>query len=213
MKRISLTGLCLLLLLSCPALAKDIYVTDSLKTSLRVSPGYNSKIIRMVRAGEKVNVVEVKQEWSKVRLADGTEGFMMNQALTEEMPKDSQLASLQKKFDMLSERHEALKLEFEAAEQSNKSLKGSLAASGRTGPELDKEYKVMKENSDRYLQIKDEYERMKEDLDVKTQETERLNEVVTQKHITWFLSGAGVLLFGIFLGYSMKKKRRHSFLD
>lgn len=213
MNRISLAGICLLLLLSCPALAKDIYVTDSLKTSLRISPGYNSKIIKMVRAGEKVNVIGVQEAWSKVQLADGTQGFMMNQALTEEPPKVFQLKILQTKFDSLAEKYEALKLEHDVTEQANTTLKGSLAATGKGGADLDKEYMKLKNNSSKYLKIKDEYENMKATLDQKTQETERLNEVVSQKHITWFLSGAGVLLFGIILGYSLKKKRRHSFLD
>lgn len=213
MNRIFLTGICLLLLLSCPALAKDIYVTDSLKTSLRISPGYNSKIITMVRAGERVNIIEAKDGWSKVKLADGTQGYMMNQALSEEPPKDSQLKVLQKKYDSLVEQYEALKLEYGATQQANMALKGSLAATGKSGADLDKEFMKIKNNSSRYLKIKDEYEKMKSDLEEKNQETERLNDVVKQKHITWFMSGAGVLLFGIFLGYSLKKKRRHSFLD
>lgn len=213
MKRIFLTGICLLLLLPCSALAKDIYVSDSLKTSLRISPGYNSKIITMVRAGERVNILEVKKEWSKVQLVDGTQGYMMNQALSEEPPKDFQLKELQKKYDNLLQSYEALKLEHAAMQQSNMTLKGSLAATGKSGADLDKEYMKIKNNSSRYLKIKDEYEKMKSDLEEKNQETERLNDVVRQKHITWFMSGAGVLLFGIFLGYSLKKKRRHSFLD
>jgi SH3 domain protein len=212
MKRIFLTGICLLLL-SCPALAKDIYVTDSLKTSLRISPGYNSKIITMVRAGERVNIIEAKDAWTKVQLADGTQGFMMNQALTEEPPKAFQLKVLQKKYDSLVENYEVLKLEHAAMQQSNMTLKGSLAATGKSGADLDKEYTKIKNNSSMYLKIKDEYEKMKSILDQKNQETERLNDVVRQKHITWFMCGAGVLLFGIFLGYSLKKKRRHSFLD
>ncbi|MFA6009581.1 MAG: TIGR04211 family SH3 domain-containing protein [Desulfobacteraceae bacterium] len=213
MKRIFLTGICLLLLLSCPALAKDIYVTDSLKTSLRISPGYNSKIIRMVPASERVNIIEVQKAWTKVQLADGTQGFVMNQALTDEIPNNFKLKVLQKKYDSLVEKYEVLKLEHDATEQANMTLKGSLAATGKGGADLDKEYMKMKNNSSNYIKIKDEYEKMKSILDLKNQETERLNDVVKQKHITWFMCGAGVLLFGIFLGYSLKKKRRHSFLD
>ncbi len=212
MKRTFLTGFCLLLL-SFPALAKELYVSDTLKTSLRIAPGFNSKVVRMVRAGEKITVIEVQKEWSRVQLADGTQGFMMNQALSEESPKGPQLKELQLKFDGLSEKFTAMKTDYDAVKQENEALKGSLAATGKSGPELDSEYRKLKTNSSRYLKIKDEYEKMQEILDQKNKELERLNDVVTQKHITWFLSGAGVLLVGIFLGYSMKKKRRHSFLD
>lgn len=212
MKRFFLTGI-ILLMLSCPAPAKETYVSDALKTSLRIAPGSDKKVIRMVKAGEKVTVVETLEFWSKVVLSDGTQGYMMNQALSDEPSKASQIKELQNKFDTLNESYTTLQSQFEKMEKENKSLRAAVATTGKGGPEIEKEYRELKNNASYYLKIKDEYAKLKSELDVKTQEADRLNDVVSEKHIYWFLSGAGVLLFGIFLGYSLKKKRRHSFLD
>ncbi len=212
MKRFFLQGI-VILLLSCPALAKELYVSDTLKTSLRIAPGFNSKVVRMVQSGSKITVLEIQDDWSRVRLPDGTEGFMMTQALSEDPPKNAQLKSLQIKFQELSKQFEAMKADYDATKKMNESLKTSLAASGKGGPELERQYNRLKSNSDSYLKIKDEYAGMQEVLSQKDQELDRLNGVVAQKHIYWFLGGAGVLLVGILLGYTLKKKRRHSFLD
>ena len=212
MKRFFLSGI-VILLLSCPALSKELYVSDTLKTSLRIAPGFNSKVLRMVQSGSKITVLETQAEWSRVKLADGAEGFMMTQALSEEPPKNAQLKSLQIKHQELLKQFEAMKLDYDATKKMNESLKTSLAATGKGGPELEREYGRLKGNSDRYLKIKDEYAKMQEIIEQKDQELDRLNDVVAQKHIYWFLGGAGVLLMGILLGYSLKKKRRHSFLD
>jgi SH3 domain protein len=39
-----------------------------------------------------------------------------------------------------------------------------------------------------------------------------LTDALKSKHIKWFLSGAGVLIFGMLLGFSSKREKRRSSL-
>ena len=212
MKRFFLTGIGILLL-SCPVFAKDMYITDSLKATFRTGPGNDHKIIKMVNSGEKLSVIQQDETWSKVQLEDGTQGWVLNQWITEAMPKAIQLAILQKKHQSLLARYTTLKQGSDAIEQENKSLKETLSITSKNESEISTSYQELKSNSAHYLKLKDEYAKMKESLDQKTLEADMLNEKMKQKHITWFLSGAGVLLLGLFLGYSSKKKKRNSLLD
>ena len=68
-------------------------------------------------------------------------------------------------------------------------------------------------SSENHLQLKAEYQAIKEQLEKVSNEADHLNDELTQKYIFWFLIGAGVLLLGIMMGFSFNKRKRHSLLD
>lgn len=212
MKRFFLTGIGLFLL-SVPVLAQDVYVTDSLKATFRSGPGNDHKILRMVSSGERMTVIEAQDAWTKVQLANGTEGWMLNQWLTEDVPKGIQLEALQKKYESLLAKHSTLKQSCDAMEEENKTLKSSLAISNKKERDIRSDYEELKAGSTQYLELKAEYTKVKTSLDEKNRECDTLNDQLTQKQIFWTLTGAGILLTGIIIGFSSKRKRRHSLLD
>ncbi|MBU1168288.1 MAG: TIGR04211 family SH3 domain-containing protein [Proteobacteria bacterium] len=212
MKRFFLIGIGLILL-AYPVMAQDIYVTDSLKATFRTGPGNDHKILRMISSGERMTVLEAQENWTKVQLPSGTEGWMLNQWLTEDVPKGIQLEALQKKYESLLSKHSALKQEFELMETENKSLKVNLAISNKKERDIRNEYDELKAGSGQYLELKADYTKIKTSFEEKTRECDKLNDQLTQKQIFWTLTGAGILLTGIIIGFSSKRKRRHSLLD
>lgn len=212
MKRLFLTGIGVFLL-SFSAYAKDVYVTDILTATFRTGPGNDHKILRMVRSGEKLEVIEEQESWSMVRLPNGTEGWMLNQWLTTDIPKAIQLDTLNKKFETLSSKYSSLKESFEAMEEENKALKSNLAISNKKERDIREDYDSLKTGSAQYLKLKEDYTDVKNRLEEKIRECDALNDQLTQKHIIWTLTGAGILLTGIIIGFSSKRKRRHSLLD
>lgn len=212
MKRFALAVICFILL-PFPVSAQYVYVTDSLKATFRTGPGNDHKILRMVSSGEKLTVLETLDAWTRVQLPNGTEGWMLNQWLTEDVPKGIQLEALQKKYESLLARHSELKQEFTILEAENKSLKSDLNACNQKESQIRGDYDELKAGSAQYLELKDNYTKTKTSLEAKILECDTLNDQLTQKWIFWTITGAGILLIGIIMGSSSKRKRRHSLLD
>jgi SH3 domain protein len=212
MKRFFLTAFGLFFL-TFPALAQDVYVTDILSATFRTGPGNDHKILRMLRSGERLTVIEAQEAWTKVKTAGGLEGWMLNQWLTEDIPKAIQLDALNKKYEDLLARYSTLKQNCDAMEEENKTLKANLAISNKKERDIRKEFEDLKAGSAQYLALKEQYTKTRASLDEKTLECDALNDQLTQKQIFWTLAGAGILLTGIIIGFSSKRKRSHSLLD
>ena len=76
----------LLLLLTSAASAQPRYVSDRLEVTLRTGTSTQHSIIRMVPSGARVEVLETDgaSGYSRVRAADGTEGWVLTRYLMEE---------------------------------------------------------------------------------------------------------------------------------
>lgn len=212
MKRFFLTAFGLFLFVF-PALAKDVYVTDILSATFRTGPGNDHKILRMIKSGERLTVLEAQETWTRVKTAGGLEGWMLNQWLTEDIPKAIQLDALNKKYEDLLARHSTLKQNCDAMEEENKALKANLAISNKKERDIRKEFEDLKAGSAQFLELKEQYAKTRTSLDEKILECDVLNDQLTQKQIFWTLAGAGILLTGIIIGFSSKRKRGHSLLD
>ena len=213
MKRFLLTGISLLLF-SFPVFAKDLYVTDSIKTTLRNGPGNDKKLLKMVGSGEKMTLLDAQETWSKVQLSDGSEGWMLNQWLTEEIPRSVQFLTIQKKYDSLLEKYTSLKQSSDAAMEENKTLKEGRADGENTQPGVSStSTEAPDENLALNLKLKEEVQSLKTSLDEKNRELDALNDKVKWNLIIWFLAGSGVLLLGLLIGLSMRQKRHYSLLD
>lgn len=212
MKRFVLAAICIILL-PLPVLAEYVYVTDSLSATFRTGPGNDHKILKMVRSGEKLLVIEKQESWTRVQLPNGTEGWMLNQWLTEDVPKGIQLEALEKKYENLLAKHSSLKQDCDVLKQENKSLKSDLSICNQNEGNLRKDYDELKSGSAQFLELKEKYTKTKASLDEKIQECDTLNDQLTEKLILALLTGAGILLLGIIIGFSSKQKRRSSLLS
>ena len=213
MKRFTFVIVCLILLPTSVWAEEYLYVTDSLKATFRTGPGNDHKILRMVSSGEKLTVIEAQDAWTKVQLPNGVEGWMLNQWLTKEVPKGIQLEALQKKYENLLMQHSKLKQDCEILKQENNALQSDLSICKQKENDVNKEYEELKAGSGQFLELKEKYSKTKTTLEAKMIECDTLNDQLTQKWIFWTVTGAGILLIGIIMGSSSKRKRRHSLLD
>lgn len=212
MKRILLAGI-FLILISTPAVAKYIYVTDTVKAMFRTGPGNDHKIMTTVTSGERLIVLDTLGKWTNVKRSNQEEGWVLNQWLIEEVPNGIRLGQLEKKYEKLLNKYSELKVINDRNEEENKSLKSNLAISKKVERDSGNAYDNLKKSSANHLQLKAEYQAIKEQLEKVSNEADHLNDELTQKYIFWFLIGAGVLLLGIMMGFSFNKRKRHSLLD
>jgi len=227
MTRKLLFALCLLLL-SGSAFAETKYVIDQIVITLRSGQSNQHQILRTLPSGTKMEVLETGDKYSRVSLADGTEGWVLNQYITSTPIAKHRLAAVQKKLAGLEAENARLLAEFEA---KNARLKEELATTSSKESDISEQYVKLKKEDEKLnkelnrlrrvaakpLQLENENTRLKKQL----LELENEHELVQQENQMlrdsaereWFLTGAGVIILGIILGLiapSLRPRKKSS---
>jgi len=195
-----------LLLLAGQALAERAWVTDEFKITVRSGESPRHKIISMIKSGTPVEVLSRNRStgYSRVRLPNGKEGFVLSRQLLDHPVAREQLATLeaevaalktapselQRKLADLSERHNRLSREHESLQAEKKRIELELAALKRTSANA---IRIANERNELRKQVA-ELTRSNEEL---KQEKRELENNSAQR---WFLIGGGVTIAGILIG-------------
>jgi SH3 domain protein len=213
-----LTFLFLLLLLASAASAQTRYVSDRLEVTLRTGTSTQHSIIRMLPSGARLEVLETDgaSGYSRVRAADGTEGWVLTRYLMEQPAARDRLAAAQQRLESLNARVADLSAELEVL-----SGERALLETERSG--LEAELAEHRQELDRIRRVSAsavELDRANRDLRTRLAAAEQSGdtlraEIAELKRNTqrdWFLAGAGVLVLGLVLGFVLPrlKWRRRS---
>jgi len=215
MKRllIIVLGLCLV---AVSAQAETKYITDSMEITLRTGPGVDHKIIAMIKAGQAVEVVIPEDEWSMVSLPSGREGWVLTRFITITEPSRLKLENLETKHKILVSQAASLVEENTTLKDTHQVISGDLARKSETLSTVQASYEKLKADTGDFFALKSKYDKIAAKLSEEIKKTGRLEDELTNLHfnqnIKWFLSGAGVLLFGFIIGFSSKRQRRRSSL-
>lgn len=184
-----------------PSFAKDIYVTGIINITMRTGPGVEHKIITMLETGTKLEIVEYQKDWSQVKKASGETGWVVSRFLTQEIPDVLLVGKLKKDNQNLISR-------FAEIEAKNKTLLAKNAALIR----IEESYNKLKRESADFLKLDEKYKEIKQQYEAQKHQVEMLENDLSNDEKLWFLSGAGVFIVGMFLGLSMRKKKKSSLL-
>jgi SH3 domain protein len=211
MRTLSVT-ITLLLVMTATVMAQSFYVNDVIKVTLRAGPGYDHKILSVLNSGDPVELVERGKDWSRVRLSDGTEGWMATRLLTKEEPNilkirrlEAQLAAaqadetgpdrstLEEENKRLEDALAEARLELQATRQTDTDNHGPAPANGEG---------VLAETRERIRT-----------LETRLSECQgQLGDQTLTAGIRWFLAGAGVLLVGGLIGLKFRRRQRSGLL-
>lgn len=215
MKNIIFIGICVVLLCSL-AQAETMYVSDNIEITFRTGPGIDHKIIAMIKPGLELEVIQSENDWSQVRLLSGTEGWVLNRFITDIRPSRFELDRLKKKHEKLMAQSVSLFDENKTYKVKNKQLSSELLNSKKMLSNVSKSYETLKTESADFLKLQSTYNKTASELAEQNKKTEKLEEelskLLLQHNVKWFLSGAGVLLVGLLIGFSTKRQRRKSSL-
>ena len=180
----------LMIMLSAGTAAAEMkFVRPNLDIPVRRGRGEQYKILKFVKNGDQVEFFEEKNNWAKVRLQSGTEGWMLNRYLSDEKPPAEQVRELSEENEQLKSENEKLHRELK---KSNELQEASSEELERLQSSVDEQLALRVNECNK---IKDEYKASQE-----------FNKII------WFLSGAGVLLIGWLLGRfaggSQKRRNR-----
>ncbi len=193
------------------AYAETRYITDQIEINLRSGPGAEYRIIRMLESGQKIEVLENKDNWSRVQVPDGPEGWVFSRYLQRSPAARKNLQVLTARLEPIEAENESLRAENERLLIMNQEIADQLEKTKKKLQEAVSAYEQLQESSAEFLKIKEEHENLKARLEEKNSRIEALESKISEQFLSsaikWFLAGAGVLLIGILLGNRAKKKR------
>jgi SH3 domain protein len=200
-------SLCLLTVTSAWA-APTRYVTDELQITLRTGPTNGHRILKMVHAGTPLEVLEQGAEgWARVRMRDGTEGWVLEQHLASTPSARDRLASatasLQKSQQELAELRQSLtggSKQLAAAQAQIAELSTANERMKLQLQDASRGLTLSTENRDLKKQIVD----LQREIEVLQNETQRLGD---RSQRDWFVTGALVVFGGFLAGIIVTRIR------
>lgn len=194
--------------------AETRYVNDLLEITLRTGPGHNYRILKMLKSGQSLELMETENEWSRVRLPDDTTGWVFSKYLRNSPPKSSLADSLQQEIEPLRKKVEVLSQENQRLIERNQEMSRHLTETMEQLETLQSQYAELKEESADYLRLKDEHAALSQTLEEKNKRIQVLEKQVSDAFLSaslkWFLAGAGVLILGMIMGGKISSRKKYS---
>jgi SH3 domain protein len=210
MKQLMIIGFLLALLVT-PAASKTLYVKGDSGVNLRNGNSIRHSVIDTIDPGQSLLAIETRDKWTKVRLPDGKEGWMASRLLTDKKPADIIASELNNKINNLSFENKSLQAENERLIIENQTLHEKLEETLEQMAQTKAAHEALIAESADFLALKADHERLSDELREKTEIMESLETelAITNRSsmIYCFLAGAGVLLLGMIIGASMKRRR------
>jgi SH3 domain protein len=209
----ALSFLFLLVLLTGTALAETRYVSDRLEITMRSGTSTSHGILRMLRSGTPVEVLETDKDsgYSRIKTRSGKEGWVLSRFLMSGPAARDKLAEAEKRLAELElenrKMHTAmagLREQMSAVEQARESL-------DTEHRDVSQELAEIKRTASSALAIDSENKELKSrmvalerSLQTVQQENENLKDRTARD---WFMVGAGVVLLGIIVGLIIPRIR------
>lgn len=206
-----------LLLISNGVAAETRYVIDQIVITLRSGQSNQHQILRTLPSGTRMEILESGEKYSKARLQDGTEGWVLNQYITKTPIAKHRLAAAQKKLAAAESENARLKKELTVIKQKEVTLREQYTKLQKADKKLNQELGRLRRVAAKPLQLENENTRMKKELldlenehELVRQENQILRDSADRE---WFLTGAGVIILGIILGLlapSLRPRKKSS---
>lgn len=187
-------------------LAETRYVTDRLEVTLRAGESTRYKILRMLPSGTPLEVLGVNKStnYARVRMQDGTVGFVLVQELQDEPAARNRLAEVEARLEVLRQKPDALTTELANLQETHGELKERFAALEREKQQREQELATIRHASANVLDITSDRERLRLQVAELTRARADLEQenrdLKNQTNQRWFLIGAGVLGGGVLMG-------------
>jgi SH3 domain protein len=210
----------LLIFVPLPALAQRMYTSDELIVLLRTGPSIENAIVRNMRPGTALDILDedAGNSYSRVRLVGSdVEGFVLSQYLTPERAARDQLVDAERNLATTRARVQALETEVAGLETELKATQDMLEAERSSGSAVSSELAAIREASANAVALRDQNEALHRRVNELTAETEAAalqnSQLASRSRQNWFVVGAVVLLGGIVIGLvapTLRRTRRSS---
>ncbi len=197
--------------------AETVYVSDVIRISVRSGPGNENKALTVVESGQQLEMLKPGEEWSLVRVPSGAEGYMLSRFLTPEPPVRYRLEQLQEKYKALTLQATSLSEENKRLNTEKNQCVEQRDNQKSQNDSLRQEFEAFKREAADFAALKTKHEALTAELEQKNLTIQALEnqslDIFQLSYLYWFLAGAGVLLLGFLVGFSVKRQRRWSSLS
>lgn len=218
-----LPGLFLLgVLISEPVFAKTVrYVSDELKIPLRTGASTKHRIIKFLRSGTALTVLDEDDKFTEVKTGNGKSGWVLTEDLMNVPSGRDRLAAANKKFSTSAEQIKELKSTIAELKRESRELKGEKSSLQNERTNLSNSLEDLKITAANPLSLSKKNKQLKKELD-KVRDNEAMLEKDNQQLRSnvmqeWFLIGGAVsigsLLLGLIITRINWRKKRNSWGD
>ncbi|PSJ18949.1 TIGR04211 family SH3 domain-containing protein [Nitrosomonas supralitoralis] len=204
--------------------AETRYVSDQLEVTFRRGPSLSHAVLRMLKSGTPVEVLENDPETghTRVKISNGMEGWILSRYLSVEPDTRSQLIKMIKQIDLadanegsVSDQLKAVRAEYERTRKRLQTLESE-------NKQLVEQMESIKKTSANVLRIDGENKELHEKLITNEERLISLQlenrELENHNQKDWFIAGALVLCGGIVLGvvlpmFSRRKRSPYGSFD
>ncbi len=186
--------------------AESRYVTDQFKITLRSGESATHKILRMVSSGTELQLLgsNPANGYSKVRLRDGKEGYVLTRQLMKIPSARDRLVTAEKTLEELQEEPGKLTTKLVRLQEAHQKLQVEHKNLIQSKEALDKELESIRRTASNAIRISNERNELRKMVATLTHQVEELKqdnrELSNDSNQEWFLIGAGVIILGIILG-------------
>lgn len=211
MKKTVILMCAIFLLVAVNVRADTRYVSDITEITMRLGPGVDFRVIKTLNSGDTVTAITSKKGWTKVRTESGETGWVVSRYLTAEKPASVVANELKGSLAPLRNQVATLKAENDQLTKEKQALQEQLDTARSEQTKATTAYDNLARDSKNYLKLKADNKKLLLELDRKKSRIQTLEKRVSDQYLStgikWFLAGAGVLIIGIFIGLSNKRKR------
>ena len=196
--------------------ADEVYIRDMVYVPLRGGESTKHRIIhRGISSGTPLERLQVNEEtgYTRVRTADGLEGWLQTQYLVDEPIARTQLDEMKAEVRSLETRHQQTLLSLREIREAKESLTRKQENLTDQNARLLKELTTVTTLSGNVIAIDQQNKQLGEERDVLLQQIDDLNELTdtlsNDRAQQWFLRGAGAVLIGLLLGFWVARRIYH----
>lgn len=180
---------------------------------MRSGESNQHKILRMLGSGTALELIQSNPDsgYSQVRLADGSQGWVITRYLEQQRSARERLASAEQQLARLKAENSALNEKLSQFTKENSELKATTSKLSAANEKQSREFTRVKNISSNALALDSENATLRE----QSRQLERSHQALQLENDSlkdrsdrdWFIVGAGVILLGMILGLIIPKIR------
>lgn len=200
--------------------AETRYVSDQLEITLRRGPTLSHAILRMLKSGTALEVLEHDAEngHTRVKTSSGVEGWVLSRYLSAEPDAKSQLERIAKQIAIATSSDGSVRAQLNAIKDEYESTKKRLQTIVGENKRLEAQLESIKKASENALAIDEENKKLHQRIAATEERLTSLQldkrELENHNQKDWFIAGALVLVGGLILGliiprFTQRKRSRY----